>query len=430
MLLIVLGYAMVAAFMVLIMTNRLSAFVALILVPIVFGLLAGHRADLVAMGITGMVKLAPTAILLLCAVLYFGIMIDAGLFDPLVKRVLAAVGTDPMRVAIGTAIVALLVSLDGDGTTTVLVTVTAFLPLYQRLRMNPLIIAVLLGAANSTINIVPWGGPTGRVASALGVDISAVFLPLLPTMAIGIVATLAFAWYLGRQERNRLGVVGSGPAEMPAGELFGREEGASRPRLFWFNLVLTVAALAGAVTRVLPLPVVFMLGLAIALTVNYPRLKDQRARIAAHAPNALPIVLLIFAAGVFTGIFNGTGMLDAMAKGAVAAMPPALGPWLAPVTALLSAPLTFVLSTDAYYFGVVPVIAKTAAAYGVDPVLIARASLLGQPVHVLSPLVAAVYLVAGLLDTDVGALQRFCLKWAVLLVLILIVSATLTGALW
>jgi CitMHS family citrate-Mg2+:H+ or citrate-Ca2+:H+ symporter len=89
-----------------------------------------------------------------------------------------------------------------------------------------------------------------------------------------------------------------------------------------------------------------------------------------------------------------------------------------------------VLSNDAYYFGVIPVIAKTAAAYGVDPVLIARASLLGQPVHVLSPLVAAVYLVAGLLETDVGALQRFGLKWASLLVLILIVSAILTGALW
>jgi CitMHS family citrate-Mg2+:H+ or citrate-Ca2+:H+ symporter len=217
-------------------------------------------------------------------------------------------------------------------------------------------------------------------------------------------------------------------AEMPASDLFGREPGNTRPRLFGFNLALTLVVLAGAISHAVPLPLVFMLGLAIALVVNYPRLHDQRARLAAHAPNALPIMLLIFAAGVFTGVFNGTGMLDAMAKGAVAAMPPALGPWLAPVTALLSAPLTFVLSNDAYYFGVVPVIAKTAAAYGVDPVLIARASLLGQPVHVLSPLVAAVYLVAGLLETDIGALQRFCLKWAILLSLILIISATLTGA--
>jgi CitMHS family citrate-Mg2+:H+ or citrate-Ca2+:H+ symporter len=427
MLLIVLGYAMVATFMVAIMTNRLSAFVALVAVPIVFGLMAGHGSDLGAMAVAGVTKLAPTALLLLCAVLYFGVMIDAGLFDPLVRRVIAAVGGDPMRVVIGTAIVALLVSLDGDGATTVLVTVTAFLPLYRKLRMNPLIIAVMLGSANSVMNLVPWGGPTGRVASALGVDISAVFVPLLPTMAIGAMTTLGFAWYLGRQERNRLGIT-QGIAELPASDLFGREAGVSRPRLFWFNVALTVAVFAGAIARPLPLPLTFMIGLAIALLANYPRLQDQRARLAAHAPNVLPIVLLIFAAGVFTGILNGTGMLDAMAKGAVAAMPPALGPWLAPVTALLSAPLTFALSNDAYYFGVIPVIAHTAAAYGVDPVLIARASLLGQPVHVLSPLVAALYLVAGLLETDVGALQRFGLKWAILLVLILIASAMLTGA--
>src|SRR5260221_3821843 len=351
MLLIVLGYAMVATFMVAIMTNRLSAFVALVIVPIVFGLMAGHGSDLGAMAVAGVTKLAPTALLLLCAVLYFGVMIDAGLFDPLVRKVIAAVGGDPMRVVIGTAIVALLVSLDGDGARTVLVTVTAFLPLYRRLGMNPLIIAVMLGSANSVMNLVPWGGPTGRVASALGVDISAVFLPLLPTMAIGMAATLGFAWYLGRMERNRLGVAG-GMAEMPSNDLFGREPGVTRPRLFWFNLALTVAALTGAVTHVVPLPIIFMLGLAIALVANYPRLKDQRARLAAHAPNALPVVLLIFAAGVFTGIFNGTGMLDAMAKGAVAAMPPALGPWLAPVTAGLSAPLTLGLPTDAYYFAV------------------------------------------------------------------------------
>jgi CitMHS family citrate-Mg2+:H+ or citrate-Ca2+:H+ symporter len=426
-LLILLGYAMVATFMVLIMTNRLSAFAALVLIPIVFGLMGGHATDLGAMAIAGVAKLAPTAILLACAVLYFGIMIDAGLFDPLVRRVIAAVGGDPMRVAIGTAIVALLVSLDGDGATTVLVTVTAFLPLYRRLGMNPLIIAVLLGSANSVINILPWGGPTGRVASALGVDTSAIFVPLLPTMLIGAGATLAFAWYLGRQERNRLGVT-DGMAEMPANDLFDREPGSSRPGLFWFNLALTLAVLVGAASRALPLPLLFMLGLAIALAVNYPRLKDQRARIAAHAPNALPIVVLIFAAGVFTGILNGTGMLDAMAQGAIRAMPPVLGPWLAPVTALLSAPLTFTLSNDAYYFGVIPLIAKAAAAYGVDPVLIARASLLGQPVHVLSPLVAAMYLVSGLLETDVGALQRFCLKWAILLTFILILGAAVTGA--
>ena len=424
--LILLGYGMVAAFMILIMTNRLSALVALVLVPIVFGMLAGYGAELGGMAAKGIVALAPTAALLLFAVLYFSIMIDAGLFDPLVTRVVRFAGGDPLRVALGTAVVALMVSLDGDGSTTALVTITAFLPVYLRLGMNPLILAVLLGSANSIVNIAPWAGPTARVASSLGLDPADIFVPLLPTMAIGMAATLAIAWYLGRGERRRVGVVEVDRTAIATP--FEREEGIARPRLFAVNLLLTLAVLAAAIVRLVPLPVLFMAALAIALVINYPDLKDQRSRLANHAANALPIVLLVLAAGVFTGILSGTGMIDAMSEGAMRAVPPTIGPWLGPITGLLSAPFTFFLSNDAYFFGVVPVIAQTAAEYGVSPVEVARASLLGQPVHALSPLVAAVYLVSGLLGREVGELQRFGLKWACLLCLVLVVSAAMTGA--
>jgi CitMHS family citrate-Mg2+:H+ or citrate-Ca2+:H+ symporter len=140
------------------------------------------------------------------------------------------------------------------------------------------------------------------------------------------------------------------------------------------------------------------------------------------------IVLLILAAGAFTGILNGSGMAEAMATAALSIIPPSIGPLLAPITAIASMPLTFVMSNDAYYFGVVPVIAHTAASYGITPEVIARASLLGQPVHNLSPLLAPIYLVCGLLGVDVADAQRFSLKWAVLVSLVTLVAAILTGA--
>lgn len=422
-----LGYTMVATFMLLIMTRRLSALVALIIVPIVFALLSGHGAQLGPMAVDGIAKLAPTATLLLFAVLYFALMIDAGLFDPLVNRVLRFAGDDPVRVAVGTAIVALCVALDGDGATTALITITAFLPVYRRLRMNPLVLAVILGSANTVMNLAPWGGPTGRAAAALRLDPAAVFVPLLPTMAAGILATLLIAWYLGRRERRR---IERGDKHIETGDsviAFERDMSLVRPRLIWLNLLLTIGVLAAAIVGLVPLPLAFMTGFAIALMINFPSLKLQSDRLKAHAANALPIVLLILAAGSFTGVMAGTGMIDAMAKGAMTAVPPGLGPYLGVVTAFLSIPLTFVLSNDAYYFGVVPVIAQTAAHHGVPPVVIARASLLALPVHGLSPLVAAVYLVSGLLGTEVGALQRFALKWALLLTLVMIAAATLTG---
>ena len=208
---------------------------------------------------------------------------------------------------------------------------------------------------------------------------------------------------------------------------FKRDESLIRPQLLYVNLSLTLAVLASAIARLLPLPIVFMAGLSLALVINYPCLIHQRGRLKAHAESALPIVLLILAAGAFTGIMSGTGMTDAMAKGAIRIVPPALGPCLGVVTALLSAPLTFTISSDAFYFGVVPIVAQTASQYDVAPVVIARASLLALPIHGLSPLIAAIYLVAGLLGVEVGALQRFALKWAALLTLVLIGTAVVTG---
>lgn len=194
------------------------------------------------------------------------------------------------------------------------------------------------------------------------------------------------------------------------------------------NLALTLGLMAGMFTGVAPLPVLMMGAFAIAITVNYPRLKDQRARIDAHAVNVVMVVALIFAAGSLTGIMEGTGMLAAMAQSLVAGIPDTMGPYLAPITSVLALPLTFLMSNDAYYFGIVPVLGEAAGNFNIAPEAIARASLLGQPVHQLSPLLAPVYLACGLLQVEVADVQRFALKYAVLISFVLLFSALLTGA--
>lgn len=424
-----LGAAMVLTFMTLIMTKRMSAIAALLVIPILFGLVAGAGPQLGEMIIKGVLQVAPTALLLAFAVLYFAFMMDAGLFAPLVRRVLALVRDDPVRISLGTAALAAIVSLDGDGTTTVLIVITAFLPVYRRVGMNPLILATLLGLANSLMNLLPWGGPSARAAAAVQADLGEVVGPLLPGLAAGLVATFLLAWRFGLTERRRLewspSVAGTRPPV-----LLEEDEAtlaARRPKLFFFNLALTGALVAGMILGLAPLPVLMMAAFAIAATVNYPRLADQKARIAAHADNVVQIVLLIFAAGAFTGILNGTGMSDAMASAALSVLPPSVGPYLAPITALASMPLTFLMSNDAYYFGVVPVVAKAAAVFGIDPTAIARASLIGQPVHALSPLLAPIYLACGLLKVDVADAQRFSLKWAVLVCLVVLAVTLATG---
>lgn len=495
----ILAYSMIVVFMFLIMTKRLPALVALIVVPIAFGLIGGFGAGLGPMMLDGIRSLAPTGVMLMFAILYFGVMIDAGLFDPVVRIILKLVQGDPMKIVVGTAALAMFISLDGDGATTYMITVSAMLPLYMRLGMSRLVMACVIMLAGGVMNILPWGGPTARAATALGVDVSEIFVPMILPMAVTAVWVMFVAWVLGMRERKRLGTVSlpgeakarkaaPAPVLQPAfSELavagsmngtagqwsaapttaregnvhaFGRIEtqapaaamggaggsggsgGAgggdeppvgvsspdtARPKLVWVNFLLTAALLVLLVLGALPLPVLFMIFFAIAITINYPGLEAQKARIEAHAANVLPVVSLIFAAGIFVGILQGTKMVDAIALSVIAAVPESMGPYLAIVTGLLSIPFTFFISNDAFYFGVVPVLAKAAEVYGITAAEIGRASVIGQPVHLLSPLVASTYLLVGMCKVEFGDHQRFTLIWSISASLVMLVASVIFG---
>jgi len=426
--LLIWAYGMVVAFMALIMTRRLSPLTALILVPTAVALLAGFGAGLGEMMVQGIGKLAPTGVMLLFAILYFAVMIDAGLFAPFVSRLVTMVHGDPVKVVVGSAALALLVSLDGDGSTTYMITTAAMLPLYRALGIRPLVLACVTMLASGVMNILPWGGPTARAASALALDVSDVFVPMVPVMLAGVLWTLYVAYRLGAAERSRIQRSGDGRA---VGALDGggvlpvlQDDAADldlrRPDRLWINAVLTVGLLTALIMAVLPLPVLFMLAYAVAVMINYPAIEQQKALLSRHAGNVLAVVGLIFAAGVFTGILSGTKMVDAMANSVVTLVPPALGPYLAIVTGVLSVPFTFFISNDAFYYGVLPILAKAGEAYGITAAEMARASLVGQPVHLLSPLVPSTFLLVGLCGVDFGEHQRFTLRWALVSSLVLL----------
>jgi len=423
-----LAFAMVATFMLLIMTRRLSALIALILVPIAFALLGGFAAGLGPMMLDGIRTLAPTGVMLMFAILYFAIMIDSGLFDPAVRKILRLVKGDPLKVSMGTAALAMIVSLDGDGSTTYMICVAAVLPLYQRLGMSPLLMACLIMLSSGVLNMTPWGGPTARAASALHVDPADIFVPMIPAMVAGLATVFAIAWAYGKRERARLGQLHLPGEHLDASEVsVSQYPEARRPQLLWFNGALTLVLMGTLIAGLLPMPVLFMIAFGIAMIVNYPCILEQKKRIGAHAENVLAVVSLIFAAGVFTGILSGTGMVEAMSKSLLAVIPPALGPYLATITALVSLPFTFFMSNDAFYYGVLPVLTQAAAQYGITPVEMARASIVGQPVHLLSPLVPSTYLLVGLAKVDFGDHQRFTLRWAVLVCLAILAAALLLG---
>lgn len=434
----VLGLGMILCFMYLIMSRRMTALAALTLIPILFALIAygfsfyfdslGHLEikQLGEMMLDGVKKLAPTGVMLLFAILYFAIMIDTGLFDPSVKFILKLVKGDPLKVVIGTITLTLIVSLDGDGSTTYMICVAAMLPLYKKLGMSPLIMACLMMLASGIMNLTPWGGPTARAASALHVEASEIFVPMVLPMLAAILWLYFVGFMYGRMERKRLGIIELDVSHGDDIQISSNPE-ANRAHLRWFNGLLTVVLMICLVKGVLPLPILFMIALCIALVVNYKDVDMQKSLVAHHAGSALNVVGIIFAAGIFTGILSGTGMVDAMSKELVAIIPQSMGPFLAPITAVISMPLTFFMSNDAFYYGVLPILSEAASHYGITPVEMARASIVGQPVHLLSPLVPSTYLLCGLAGIEFGQHQKFTIKWAILTCLVMLVAAMLLG---
>jgi CitMHS family citrate-Mg2+:H+ or citrate-Ca2+:H+ symporter len=258
-------------------------------------------------------------------------------------------------------------------------------------------------------------------------------------MVCGAIGIIGIAYWLGLGERRRLHTELSATVGAAAVAGVQPESDDSNPAIvsgtqpkpekyFAFNLTLTAVVMVCVVRGVLPLAILFMAGFAVALLVNFPKLAAQRELLRTHALNVVNVAVLLLGAAVFTGVLSGTGMVEAMALALMKAVPTSLGPYLATVTAIVAMPLTFFMSNDAYYFGVLPVIAQTATNYGIPAVEVARASLLGGPVHGLSPLLAAMYLLCAMLNVEPGAFQRYAMKWAVILCLLMAVAALISGA--
>ncbi|TDS73883.1 citrate:proton symporter [Comamonas sp. JUb58] len=435
------GLAIIVVIVALLLTEKVSPVISMVLVPLAGALVAGFSTEEIngfyRHGISSVVQVVTMFIF---AILFFGVMSDVGLFDPVIRTMVRVTRGNVIAVAVGTVLISAVAQLDGAGASTFLLVVPPLLPLYQRLKMSPYLLFLLLAASAGVVNMLPWGGPVGRVATVLEMDAVVLWRELIVVQAIGLVLLLAMAVFLGLREQRRIRAqaLHAEPAEPVAATSVSQlaaalqPHGATelaiqqataraadearaqllRPRLRWVNALVFVLTLAVLVMGLFPPGYTFMIALCVALVINYPKPKMQIERINAHAGGAIMMASIILAAGTFLGILKESGMLNSIALALVDVLPAMLLPYLHLVIGAIGIPLELVLSTDAYYFALFPVVEQITSQAGVPAASAGYAMIIGSIVGTfVSPFSPALWMGLGLAKLSMGQHIRYSFFW-------------------
>ena len=429
------GFLTIGVILLLLNRKLASPYVAISMVPIITCLIIGKGASLGEYMISGISSIAQTGVMFIFSVAFFGILGETGAFDPFVNRIIKATKGDPVRLMIGVFLFASIVHLDGSGVVTCMLVIPPMLPIFKRLHMHNTSFAMALGLAAGLMNAIPWGGPTMRAASVLEMDVMKLWIPFIPTQLFGMLVSLVICIVIGRKERKRLIAEGflSEKSQLNMDEfttkLDEEQQQMRRPKLIVVNWILILLVLGLLISGIVKPLVAFMIGVSLALIINYRDPATQRKLLEDKGKDAIGLTCIIFSAGVLMGIMGNSGMSDAMATTLVHLLPDAISKFMAPIIGVLTVPLSILFDADSYYYGIMPILIETAEALGTSGVDIARASIIGQMTvgWPVSPMVGTFFLFTGLLDLDIGAWQKYCLKYFILVTVAMTAFACVTG---
>ena len=410
----IIGFVMVLVLIICLIKKIVIPPIAFILLPTIAALVAGFDPLAVnKFAASGISKMVSTVSLFVFSISFFSLMSDQGVFDPVVNFLIKKAGTNVTLVLLATAAVAVIGHLDGSGATTFIITITAMLPLFKKLKMDNRALMMLVCVAIGVMNVCPWGGPTIRAATVLETDPNILWHRLLPVQGFMLFITFVVAFLQSGIQKKRIKKLGLTADDSVVEEAATENKGPKVSTLLqWYNFLVVVAVIVVLMVGWLNPAYTFMLALALTLPFNIKSLKEQNGKLKNYGVAAMSMVVTLFAAGIFTGVLSGTGMLNAMASAVVTVIPPDLGRYTHFIVACFAVPLIMCLGTDSFYFGLLPVVVGIASQFGVNPQDVACVLLVAENVGVMiSPLSPAMYLGLGLLEIDVGEHIKYSLVW-------------------
>ena len=432
-----LGFATVIAVIVLLLRNvtvPALAFVSVSTITAAILVATGaftldEMADFIKEGVKGV---HGTAILFIFSVLFFGVMTDAGMFDKIIGALMKKVGNNVIGVTLMTCLIAIIGHLDGGGASTFLITIPAMLPVYKRLHMRRETLLLICVTSMGVMNLLPWGGPTMRAASVLGVESNDLWSQIVPMQVVGLVLAVGTAIFWGFQEKKRIAKLGDAAVE-DAGKYDDsdseeKNNELARPKNFLFNVILTLAVIIVLVMDIFPSYYVFMVGCALGILVNYRGKKLQNSIIKSHAASGLTMASTIMCAGVFLGVLSKSGIMEKMAIMMASVIPAPMGKFLPVIIGVLSVPLALLFDTDSYFYGLLPVLISVGNQFGVNPAHIAIAMVVCRNCATfISPVAPATYLGIGLAGVEIKDHIKYCFGWQWGVSLICLVAGLILG---
>lgn len=403
---------MVIAIVILLLKGVTNPGILFAFVSIIGALIMGYSfRDLSGFLKTGFGIIGPVVFLMVFAILYFQILDEANVFKLLTRWIMKHVGNNVIAVTVVTDILSMVTILEGSGATCALCTIPPLRPVYEKMNIRREALMLVFTFGGGALLFMPWCPAINEQMAYVGSTSMVGFNMLIPVMVFCIVLSLIVAVVVGVLEQRHAGKLSEeefAEVKKSIDEATKVDEGDEKKhKLMIFDVIFTLVLVASLFSGFTNPNIIFALGLAVLLIVNFGSNKEQGAYLRRQSGRIIGIVVTMFGLAVYLGVANGTGAFNDLAKFLTSGVSNDILIHLPLIICLCVVPLQIFLGNASPAI-IVPAIAGLVQPLGVDPIAFMALYFAGHTVSTNLCLFSATpYLALELAGVDIKSQLKF-----------------------